>query len=86
LQPLHAMLSPPVAFLFLIQQSLLLRWQKTEAQPRQCPWQRQREESTTSQVVVGHEDLAFRDWGANETCQSKDASHGRNDPVKKEEA
>jgi hypothetical protein len=49
------------------------------------PWKQQCYESTTSQVVLGHADLAFRDDGATATCQSKDAIHGRKIPIKKEE-
>jgi hypothetical protein len=51
----------------------------------QQPWQQQRHESTTSQLVVGHAELAFRDHGAKATCPQQDSTHRRKTPVKKDE-
>jgi hypothetical protein len=80
----HCMLSfhlPYLSFFYLINPYSFddKRWDL------QCqwPWQQQRQESTTSRVVVGHVDPAFRDHGANATCQSRDAIHIRKTPIKK---
>jgi hypothetical protein len=43
-------------------------------------------ESTTSQLVVGHADPAFRDLGENTTSQIIGVTHGSKNFVQKEEA
>jgi hypothetical protein len=81
-QPLHAIFSPPSSFLSYPINPYSFDGKRQNLQCQQ-PWQQQCHESTTSQLVVGHADLAFRDYGANATCYSEDATYGRKKPVKK---
>jgi hypothetical protein len=61
---LHDIPSPPSSFL-----SYLIKPYSSEGKKWdmwcQWPWPQQRHESTTSQLVVGHADPAFRDLGEN---------------------
>jgi hypothetical protein len=49
----------------------------------QWPWTQQLHESTTSRLVVGHVDPAFRDLGVNATGQIIGATYRRKTHVKK---
>jgi hypothetical protein len=51
----------------------------------QWSWQQQRQESTISRLVVGHEYPAFRDLGENAMIQIIGATHKRKTPIKKDE-
>jgi hypothetical protein len=84
LLPLYAIPSPPSSFLsYLV--NLYSFDDKRRNLQRQWPWQPQCHEPTTSRLVVGHVDLAFRDHDAKVTCQPQDATHGRKNPVNREE-
>jgi hypothetical protein len=66
-QLLHAIFSPPSSFLSYLIKAYSLDGKRQNLQC-QRPWLQQCHESTTSQLVVGHVDLAFRGHGAKATC------------------
>jgi hypothetical protein len=66
-QLLHAIFSPPSSFLSNTINPYSFDGKRWNLQ-RQWAWQQQGHESTTSQLVVGHVDIAFRDHGAKAMC------------------
>jgi hypothetical protein len=67
LLPFYAILAPSLGFLFYLINPYS---SDDKSQNLQCQWpQQQRLESTTSWLVVGHADLAFKELGENATSQ-----------------
>jgi hypothetical protein len=74
----HAILSSPSSFLSYLINPYCSGGKR---QNLQCLWpQQQCRESTTSQLHVGHVDVAFRDLGENATSKIRGDTHRRKNP------